>query len=277
MTAHDTQPTEPLPDGPLPDGPRAAATKRRVWPWLVAFAIVLALAVVAWFAAEALARQIVTGVVRDQVRTQLSLPASQQIDVDIDGAVVPQLIGGTLGTLTISSDDVSLDAFTGDVTVVATDVPVRGGDLGGATATVVVDEEQLRALLATVDGFPADSLGLAAPNVTMSTDLQLFGATIPVSAELTPSAADGDLVLTPASLQIAGVEADAGELRERFGALADTVLREWTACIAEYLPAGATLTDVSVQGVEVVAVFAVDGAIASDPALQADGTCVAAS
>lgn len=269
MAARDTQPTEPLPDWEHAEAPR-----RRVWPWLVAFAIVVVLAVVAWFAAEALARQIVTNVVRDQVRTQLSLPASQQIDVEIDGAVVPQLIGGTLGTLRVSSDDVSLDAFTGDVAVVATDVPVRGGgDIGGATATIAVDEEQLRALLSTVDGFPADSLGLAAPNVTISTDLQLFGATIAVSAALAPSAAAGDIVLTPASVQIAGAQAEAEELRERFGALADAVLRDWTVCIAEYLPAGATLTDVSVPGSELVAVFAVDGGIANDPELRADGTC----
>jgi hypothetical protein len=255
----------------------ATASRRRVWPWIVGFAIVAVLAVIAWFAAEAIARQVVSGIVRDQVRTQLSLPADQQIDVVIEGAVVPQLIAGTLTEVTVSSDDVTVggDAgeVTGDMSVVARGVPVRGGDIEAADATLALDEQQLRDLMSNVEDFPADSLGLAAPNVTMSVDLTLFGATFPVGAALTPSAADGDLVLTPASLQIGGAEVSAAELEDRFGRLAAGVVRDWDVCIAEYLPAGVTLTGVEVTGEQVVAGFAVDGAIANDPALQENGTC----
>lgn len=275
MARGDTQVTEPLPD----DLPTAPAPRRRVWPWILGFAIVAALAVAAWFAAEAIARQVVTGFVQDQVRTQLSLPSDQQIDVAIEGAVLPQLISGTLTELTISSDDVTIggdasDArVTGDMSVVARGVPVRGGDISSADATLVLDEHQLRDLMSNVEGFPADSLALAAPNVTMSVDLALFGASIPVGAALTPSAAEGDLVLTPASLQLGGVEVTAGDVQDRFGRLADGVLRDWDVCIAQYLPAGVTLSGVEVDGAVLVADFSVDGAIATDPALQQNGTC----
>jgi hypothetical protein len=258
-------------------GTRSTASRRRVWPWIVGFAIVAVLAVIAWFAAEAIARQVVSGIVRDQVRTQLSLPADQQIDVGIAGTVVPQLIAGTLTELTVSSDDVTIGGeagqVTGDMSVVAHGVPVRGGDIESADATLILDEQQLRDLMSNVADFPAESLGLAAPNVTMSVDLTLFGATIPVGAALTPSAAEGDLVLTPASLQIGGAEVSAAEVDDRFGRLAEGVLRDWDVCIAQYLPAGVTLTGVEVTGEEVVADFAVDGAIATDPALQENGTC----
>ncbi|WP_203580466.1 LmeA family phospholipid-binding protein [Microbacterium hibisci] len=272
MAAGDTQPTEPLPDG------MAAAPvqrrRRRAWPWIVAFAIVAVLAVVAWFAAEAIARQVVTSVVRDQVRTQLSLPADQPIDVGIAGAVIPQLIGGSLDELTIASDDVSFGGVTGDVTVTAEDVAVRGtGEMSGATATVSLDEAQLQTLLATVEDFPADSVALAAPNVTMSRDLELFGVAIPVGVALTPSAAAGDIVLTPVSLRLGDSEVTADALREQFGAVTDTVLRDWDVCVAQYLPAGVTLTGVAVQDDVLVADFDVDGAIATDPALQETGTC----
>ncbi|MFC8680911.1 DUF2993 domain-containing protein [Microbacterium ureisolvens] len=272
MGAGDTLPTEPLPDAltaaPVP------RRRRRAWPWIVAFAIVAILAVVAWFAAEALARQIVTGVVRDQVRTQLSLPADQPIDVGIAGAVIPQLIGGSLDELTIASDDVAFGGVTGDVAVTANDVAVRGtGEMSGATATVSLDESQLQTLLATVDDFPADTVGLAAPNVTMSRDLALFGVAIPVGVTLTPSAAEGDIVLAPVSLQLGGSEVTADALREQFGGIADTVLRDWDVCVAQYLPAGVTLTGVAVDGDVLVADFDVDGAIATDPALQENGTC----
>jgi hypothetical protein len=273
MTHGDTQATEPLPDGMLPAAP-APAPRRRVWPWIVAFAIVAVLAVAAWFAAEAIARQVVTGVVRDQVRTQLSLPADQQIDVQIAGAVIPQLIGGSIDDLTIASDDVTFGGVSGDVSVTAHDVAVRGtGEMSGATATVSFDEAQLRTLLASVEGFPSDTVGLAAPNVTMSLDLQLFGVAIPIGVALTPSAAEGQIVLSPASLQLGGSEVTADALREQFGGLADAVLRDWNICIAQYLPAGVTLTGVEVDDDLLVADFDVDGAIATDPALQANGTC----
>ena len=90
---------------------------------------------------------------------------------------------------------------------------------------------------------------------------------------LTPSASEGDIVLTPSRLQVANGEVTADGLREQFGALADAVLRDWTVCIAEYIPAGLTLTSIAVDGDQLVADFDVDGQIVDDPALQANGTC----
>ena len=51
------------------------------------------------------------------------------------------------------------------------------------------------------------------------------------------------------------------------------MLRDWTVCIAEYIPAGLTLTSIAVDGDQLVADFDVDGQIVGDPALQANGTC----
>jgi hypothetical protein len=276
MSAGDTYPTQPIPDEwvATAEPPRR---RRRAWPWIVAFAIVIGLAIVAWFAGEAIAKDLVTKTIREQVVTQLSLPADQDVQVDVPGAMIPQLIAGTLGEVTIAADDVPLDSFVGDVTVTAQDVPIRGGDIGSAEATVALTEDQLRALMGTVDGFPADSVGLTDPTVTMATELSVFGVGIPVSVSLTPAAVDGDLVLTPASLQLAGAEITAEGLSDRFGRLADAVLRDWTVCVAQYIPAGMTMTAVSVEGDQLVADFDVDGAIVSDPALQANGTCQDAS
>lgn len=272
MAGADTRPTEPLPQWAASTPPQRR--RRGAWPWFVGFAIVALLAVAAWFAAEAIARQVVIGVVRDQVRTQLALPDAQPIDVGLVEPVLPQLIGGTLTELTVSSEDVVLGSVEGDMSVVARGVPVRGSDdIAGAEGTLVLDEEQLRVLLSGVQGFPADSLGLAAPNITATTDLTIFGATVAVGAALTPSASGGDLVLSPASLQLGGAEVSADELQDRFGRIADGVLRDWDVCVAEYLPAGVTLTSVAVAGETLVAGFDIDGGIANDPALQESGTC----
>jgi hypothetical protein len=272
MTTGDTQPTQPLP--PYTFAEPAPKRRRRAWPWIIALIVVAGLAVAAWFAGEWIARDVVTKTIREQVITQLSLPEDQQIDIVIQGAVLPQLIVGTLSDVTISSDDVELDAFAGDVTVHAQDIAIRGdAGTGSASAQVVIDEEQLRTLLGTVENFPIESLGLAAPDVTMSTELSLFGIALPVGVALTPSAVDGDIVLSPTLLQLAGSDISAASLKEQFGGLAETVLRDWTICVAQYIPAGATLTDIAVTGDEVVAELEIDPAIVNDPALQDVGVC----
>lgn len=272
MTSRDTQPTAPLP--PYTYAEATPRRRRRVWPWILALVILAALAAGAWFAGEWIARDVVTNTVREQVRTQLALPADQEIDVAVAGAVLPQLIGGTLEEVTVSSEDVQLDAFAGDVTVTAQDIAIRGETgAGAATATVVLDQEQLRGLLSTVEGFPVESLALAAPDLTFSSDLSLFGLTLPVAVALTPSAVDGDIVLSPDSLQLAGSEISASDLRDQFGGLAETVLRDWTVCIAQYIPAGVTLSAVAVTGEQVTADLVIDPAIVSDTALQQNGTC----
>ena len=272
MTAGDTQPTEPLSGWSSPEP--AAMERRRAWPWIVALLIVVGLAVAAWFAGEWIARELVVKTVREQVITQLSLPADQEVDVTVEGAVLPQLIRGSLDDITVSSDDVKLGALVGDVTVHAQDVAIRGdAAAGAATATVVLDPQQLQTLLSTIENFPADSVGLAEPNVTMATELSLFGVGLPIGVALTPSAVDGDIVLTPDALQLAGNDISADALRDQFGGLAETVLRDWTICIAQYVPAGVELSSIAVAGDQMVADLAIDGAIVSDPALQEMGTC----
>ncbi len=156
----------------------------------------------------------------------------------------------------------------------AQDIALRD-DSGAAeaSATVVLDEEQLRTLLSTVQEFPTDSLGLDEPDVTIATELSLFGVALPIGVALTPSAVDGDIVLTPASLQVAGSEITAEALTAQFGGVADAVLRDWTICIAQYIPAGVELSGIAVDGAQVVADLDIDGAIVSDAALQEMGVC----
>lgn len=269
MSRGDTAPTQQLPDWEHAEAPR-----RRAWPWLLAFGIVIVLAVVAWFAAEAIARDLVSRTIRGEVAERLSLPADHEIDVEVPGMVIPQLVGGSLDVVTVSSEDVPVGSFEGDVTVTATDVPIREGvDMGGATATVSLDAAQLQALLATIEGLPAETVAIDEPNVTMSTELQVFGVAFPVGVSLTPSASEGEIVLTPTSFELAGATIDAAQLSQQFGVVADVVVRDWTVCLAQYLPAGVTITDVHVDGDVLVAEADVDGAIVTDPALQANGTC----
>jgi len=272
VTAGDTQPTQPLPD--WASAPREPRRRRSAWPWIISIVIVVGLAVLAWFVAEWIARGLVERTIREQIITNLALPADQPIDVAVAGPVIPQLIVGRLDDVTATSDDVTVGSLTGDVTISAQGVATRGDAAAdAATASVQLDADQLQTMLAGVDDFPIDTVELDQPDIVMSTELQLLGIVIPITVSLTPAASEGDIVLTPSALQLPNGEVTADGLRDQFGSLADPVLRNWTVCIAEYIPAGLTLTSIAVDGDQLVADFDVDAHIVDDPALQADGTC----
>lgn len=278
----DEHPTLPLPDpsarwilssNPVSSGVPAPHRKRR-WPWLIALLAVILLGVAAWFAGEYIARGIVERTIREQVTKNLDLPVDQQIEVDVPGAILPALIVGSLPEVTISSDDVPLNGITADLVVHASDVPIRGdGDWSGATVTATLDQTQVQALLATIDGFPASTVALAEPDIDVSMNLQLFTLTVPVGVGLTPAASAGKLVLTPDTLQVAGGEISAEALVDQFGAIGRTVVRDWEICVAQDLPAAMTLTDVHVKGQTVVADFEVDSSILHDASAREKGTC----
>lgn len=232
--------------------------------------VVAALAVVA----ELVARQVVPDTIRSTVVERLELPADHPVDVDVDGILVPQLIAGTLADVRIASQDVTIGAFSGDITAHGEAIPVRGDRAAaGGTAEVRMSTEQLRSLLSTMDGFPAETIELEAPNVTASTQVELLGATIPLGLVLEPRAAEGDLVLSPVEGTVAQATVTADDLRQQFGSLLDPLLQDRSVCVASSLPAALTLQSIDVVDDELVAGFDVDGGIIDDPALQEHGTC----
>lgn len=266
-----TQPTLPLFEATAVPPKR----RRRALPWIIALVVVVGLAVAAWFVAESITRSILTNTVREQVITRLALPEDQQIDVGFDEPVLPQVIGGRLDRLDVSGDGIPLGDVLADVSVRATDVPIRadGGDIGSAEATVVFAEDQLETLLSQVSGVSGAGVQLDPPNVTVEVDMPLFALSVPLGLDLTPSAAGGDIVLTPTAVRLGGAALTGDDLRQRFGSAADGVLRDYPICIRDRLPAGLTLREVRVERGALVAEVDVDGAIIRDPALQADGTC----
>jgi hypothetical protein len=248
--------------------------RRRTWPWIVTLLIVVALIAGAAVGAEALARGAVQGGVRQLVVMQLDLPADQPVDVEVDGLVLPQLLSGRLGEITVASPDATLGPVAGDVEVTLTDVPISADAAAGpGSATVRLDEAQLQGLLGTIEGFPAESVAISEANVTVSTELSLFGASFPLGVALQPGAAGGNLTMTPTAFQLGGTDVSADALRTQFGGLADTVLREWSVCVAENLPAALTLISAATADGAIVATFDIDGAVIIDPALRQPGTC----
>ncbi|MDT3317802.1 DUF2993 domain-containing protein [Microbacterium sp. KSW4-11] len=252
------------------------APRRRRRGWVVVIVVVAVLAALV-VAAEFAARAIVPQVVRSQLIENLGLPADQAIDVEIPGLVLPQLAVGSIAQMSVSADDVEVEGISGDVRVDIQDAPVRGGDWSSARAVVLLDEDQVRTILSRVDGFPVDAFHLAPPEVALDTELNLFGAAIPLGVRLSAAAEDGDLVLSPMTFRLGDVDVSADALREQVGPLVGSFAQSWPVCLAQYLPRALTLTGVAVEERGVVATFEIDSAILRDETAQQPGSCSDAS
>lgn len=250
--------------------PRARRRKR--WPWvlLIVVVVIAALAV----AGELVARAVLPGIVRGIVIEQLDLPSDQQLDVDASGILLPQLIGGRLDSLHLSTDAVTLEGITGAVDVTATGVPLSGGDLGGADGTIRIDESQFTALLASTD-LPVDSVSFDAPDATVAGSANVLGMSVPITLTLTPGVAEGDLELTPVQLTVGGLVVDASQVGSSLGSIGERLTEPQRVCIADQLPAGITLTGLTIEGSDAVIDVDVDGAIATDATLLEKGVCPA--
>jgi len=252
------------------DQAQPAAKRRARWPWviLIVVVIVAALAVVA----ELVARAVLPGVVRGIVVEQLELPEDQQLEVDAGGVLLPQLIGGRLDALHLSTDSVTFGGITGAVDVTATDIPLGGGDLTDAHGSVRIDQTQFTILSQRTE-LPIDEIAFEAPDVTASGTFEVLGAAVPLSLTVTPEVDDGDLLLTPVSFEVLGARLQAAELVNQFGAIARPFIETQRICIADQLPAGLAVTGLEIEGSEAVIDVEVDGAIVTHERLQQNGVC----
>lgn len=284
MSAGDTEPYPRLqgqdyPTVPLeremlqtPDATPAPRARKR-WPWVLGIAVVVLGGLIV--GGEFLARGIVKDTIRAEVLKALSLPADQQLEVEARGIMLPQLIGGSLEDVRLSSDSMAFGPFTAAVDVEAKGIPLRGGAMTSATGSVRLDESQFTGLLEMADLPMIDEIDVDAPNVTAQGGFSVFGIKIPLSLTLVPGAVDGDLTIEPVSATVGGATFDMQQLRDQFGSIADGLVKTHHICIADQLPAGIHITDLDVQGNDIVAYLSADGDIAKDPTLLEKGTCPA--
>ncbi|MFV0374392.1 MAG: hypothetical protein ACK5KK_09915 [Microbacterium sp.] len=127
--------------------------------------------------------------------------------------------------------------------------------------------------MAHVDGIPVDTVTIDGDTVGLTAELDLLLTTVAVGLTLDATVSDGDLVLSPDGLQVGGIELSAEALLEQFGPLANSVLGSWTVCVADRIPAGLALEDVTVADGHVVADLVIDGAIITDAELRQPGVC----
>lgn len=250
-------------DAPMqvpPSPPRAMVVEpagerpKRKRGWIIAIAIVLVLAIAAWFGGEALARNIVTGVVKSKITSALGMDADHPIDLEISGAMIPQLISGSFTEVRVASDNVQLGRLEGDVSATA-----RGMHFDGSadevTATALLDPAQF------IDFIEQDelreaitSLEVDGSELAVAATIDLFGAEVDVALNASVALGENNsIVVTPTTATVAGVELDLTDLTGMAASLlpdavTDVLTGGFSMCLAEAIPDGVTLTDLSIAG-----------------------------
>ena len=244
--------------------------RRTRWPWVLGIVLVVLAALVV--AGELVARAVVAQQVRAQVISALKLPSDQQLDVAVDGIVLPQLVAGRLDALHLSSRKVEIGPVVGAVSVDATGVPIRGGRLGEASGTVRIDAAQLQGLL-KITSLPVEKVSLGEGTVKAEGSATVLGNAVPLAVTLAPGAEDGRLVLTPRSVSIGTVTLEPSDDSSPFAAALRPLFSPQRVCIADRLPAGVHLQRLTVEGEVLAADFSADSAITEDARLREPGSC----
>jgi hypothetical protein len=230
--------------------PREARRRRRgprggtVFIWL----LVLAVIGVGLAFGLRIIDQTVRGVAEEQAEKQIAdqLPGqvTGRVNVAIEGEwVIPQLIRGTLDRVVLDGPNLQADGTPFQAHIVATDVPTdQERTVGDVVATVSMDQEPASALLARTAGTPPD-LRFGDGTLGYSGSTRVLGITFGYTVAAEPVLRDAStVVITPTE-----VELQAGTFKVD---LAQTIqgIRDVTypVCIAQYLPAGVAVTDVTV-------------------------------
>lgn len=278
--------TEVLPAAPEPQpapavevAPTPPTKKRRGWIIaLVVVGVLVVLAIVAFVIAEGFAKDYARDYVRTRIVEVLQLPPDAQVDVDLGGgSIILQALAGRVDTVDVEVPDVALGQLGGSLTLHGEGVPLEStAPVEALRIDFSVDAADLAALSGGAD-VAAPAFAFVDGEVSLSSSIDLFGASIPLGFTMVPSAEAGDLVLTPTSISIGDEVFEAGVNDGSFlGQIAAAFLQPQTLCIAGSVPQALTLEDAAVSGQELVLTFDGDGAALGGPEFATNGTCPAA-
>lgn len=253
--------------------------KRRGWLIaLIVVGVLVVLAVVAFIVGEAIAKQYARDYVRERIVEVLQLPAETEVDVDLGGgSIILQALAGRVDTVDVHVPQATFGDLQGSVRLHGEGVPL---DDSAAVERLGIDfaigAEDLAGLTQGADPAAAPTVEFVDGEVAFASEFDLFGAVLPWGLSLEPSAAEGDLVLSPTRLTIGDQVFEAGVDDGSFlGQIAAALLQPQTVCLASQVPQALVLTDAAIDGSELVLSFTGDGAALGGPEFRELGTCPA--
>jgi LmeA-like phospholipid-binding len=253
--------------------------KKRKWlGWLIGLVSLVIVIVVAWNIGDRLARDYAEAYVHDKLVSILHLEPDHPMDIVIgDGSLIAQALAGSINSVKVHIDDVSVGDFTGSVNLAATGIPLdQAKPLKTIAVEIIVDEEDAEKLRSSLSGLPVESVSFADKLITVGISLSFFGVPIPVSVLLAPSASDGQLLFDPDTITIGNAKVSVADLKKGvFGGAAEALLPPRPYCVAQYLPKDLVLKDAEVREKTLVLTFRAKNVSLGGAGLSELGTCPA--
>lgn len=245
----------------------ALSRAQRVVLWTVTAVLV---AVGLFFVTDAVLRQVAQNIVSDQIQKELpSDVTTKDLSVKIDGfSVIAQLIAGRFDQVELSSDDVRVQGNPLTAEIVAQGVPIdTSKPVRHIEGTMKIGQDAVNDLVSLPDGMTVtlnrDAVGLKGTG-------QILGIDVGYTASVAPTLQNTDtVVLTPLSVK---VTAGGGAFDvTRFAK--DLVPSSIPICVAEYLPKGVEVQDLSVHRRSATVSVSADDLVLDADALQKRGSC----
>lgn len=253
--------------------------KRRGWiVALVILGVLLVLAIVGFFVADAIAKSYARDYVRERIVAVLNLPDDADVSVDLGGgSMILQALAGRVDTVDVVVPDAAFGDLSGRLELRATGVPL---DATAPVETLAVDfalaADDLAALSQGEDAEDAPEFAIVDGELTLSSEFEFFGIVLDWGLAAVPSAADAQLVLTPTRLTIGDATFEAGEDDDSFlGQIARALLQPQTLCVASQVPVALSLADAAIVGDQLVLTFEGDGAALGGSEFSTPGSCPA--
>jgi len=250
--------------------------RRRLWPFVVAVVVILAL-IVGVVVADAAVKAYAQDQIKQKVVAALGVDPATQVDVKLGGgSVLLQALSGKLSTVDVTIPKLAFGTLVGSASMHATQVPLnQSAPLQKLAITYRVSEKNVRVLASQLSGMPLDTITLEQPEIVANATFKVLGFGIPVGLGLTPSASKGQLEFTPTTILVSGQKFSSKQLiaTPGLGSLARSLLKQQSFCVAQYLPKALTVTSVKVVSHELVLGISGDGAALGSSAFTTKGSC----
>ena len=263
-----TQPTEPLvPSAPAP-APAPRRPRRGMWAaiWV---AISVVLLVVVYFVADGLVRVYAENQVKAQIEQNFPDFVSGDVTVHIGGtSVIAQYVSGSFEQVTLDAPKLTVEGIPLSASVVANGVPADlTKPVSDVAGTITISQSSINSLL-RLPGATGD-LTLGDGTIKYDGTTTVLGLSLGYTVTVAPTAAGDSIHLQPTKAE---VKAGGGnlDLSKLLGAV---VSKPLSVCVAQYLPAGVQVDDVTVHPGEATIHLTAHDLVLSQKTLATKGTC----
>lgn len=251
--------------------PNATRARRR-WlkPMIIVVGVVVVL-VIAFFVADAALRAYAQGRIAQEIKSELPNGfTANDLTVDIGGfSVIGQYLAGSFDTVTLDADSVKMNGVPAKASIVAHGVPLDfSKPVAAIKGSMVLDQDAANRLVKIPGATSTVTFGNG--TVGYSGGTTLFGLSLTYKAVVAPKADGTTIQLEPKSVKLTG-----GPANLDLSGIVSQVLgdKPFPLCVAQYLPKGVTVTDISITQGSANATVSAKNIVLDQKTFENRGSC----